>query len=318
MNRTTLIAVLAAALAAVPALLWVSAGGAAAEQTITRYEHESKYYRIRIVDYPAEGRRCLHFSKSRGIQSSMILAKPDELDLQYSKTMVAALAFHPAPQEVLLIGLGGASLPKFIQKHFPNTRIDIVEIDPEVVQACQSWFEFKGTPNTRVIVMDGRMYLKRSAKQYDVILLDAYATDRIPFHLTTVEFIQLVKSRLKAGGLVASNLWEHSTNRFYFAELKTFQRTFPQTYLCRSGDSGNIIVFGSLVPEPLSKEEWTKRAAAASAGKDFGFDLADLVAKEYERLTLQRIDEKALTDDMAPVDTLRRENPKLFEEAQPK
>jgi len=317
-KRTTLIGMLAAALAAVPALLWVSAGGAANEQTITRYERESKYYRIGVVDYPAEGRRCLHFSKSRGVQSSMILAKPDELDLRYSKSMAAALAFHPAPQDVLLIGLGGASIPKFIQKNFPNTRIDIVEIDPDVVQVCQDWFQFKGTPNTRVIVMDGRMYLKRSTKQYDVILLDAYASDRVPFHLTTQEFIQLVKSRLKAGGLVASNLWEHAVNRFYFAELKTFQATFPQTYLFRSGDSGNIIVFGSLAAEPLPKEEWVKRAAAANAGKDFGFDLADLVAREYEILTTKKINEKVLTDDMAPVDTLRRENPKHFEEAQPK
>jgi hypothetical protein len=61
-----------------------------------------------------------------------------------------------------------------------------------------------------------------------------------------------------------------------------------------------------------------KRAAAASAGKDFGFNLADLVTREYEVLTTQKINEKVLTDDMAPVDTLRRENPKHFEEAQPK
>ncbi|MCX5683213.1 MAG: fused MFS/spermidine synthase [Planctomycetota bacterium] len=315
MKRTAIFVALGVALVAAPALVWVSAGGAAAEQTVTRYDRESKYYRIRVVDYPDEGRRCLHFSKSRGIQSSMILAEPDKLDLRYSKSMAAALALHPAPQDVLLVGLGGASLPKFIQKNFPNVRLDIVEIDPDVVKTCQDWFEFKGTPNTRVIVMDGRMYLKRSTKQYDLILLDAYAADRVPFHLTTLEFIQLVKSRLKPGGLVASNLWEHSANRFYYAELRTFQTTFPQTYLCRSGDSGNIIVFGSLVAEPMTKEEWAKRAAAASAGKDFGFDLADLVAKEYEPRTTQTIDEKPLTDDMAPVDTLRRENPKHFEEA---
>ena len=318
MKRTTLFAALAVASVAAPALFWVSAGSAADERTITRYDRESKYYRIRIVDYPDEGRRCLHFSKSRGIQSSMILAAPCQLDLQYSRTMAAALAFHPAPQDVLLVGLGGASLPKFIQKNFPDVRLDIVEIDPDVVRVCRDWFEFRGTPNTRVIVMDGRMYLKRAPKQYDIILLDAYAADRVPFHLTTLEFIQLAKSRLKAGGLVVSNLWEHAVNRFFFAELKTFQATFPQSYLCRSGDSGNIVVFGSLATEQLPKEDWAKRAAAISAGKDFGFDLANLVRKEYELLTTQKIDEKVLTDDMAPVDTLRRENPNHFEEAQPK
>jgi spermidine synthase len=309
---------LGVALAAAPALFWASAGGAADEQTVTRYDRESKYYRICVVDYPSEGRRCLHFSKSRGIQSSMILAAPDRLDLRYSQTMAAALAFHPAPQDVLLVGLGGASVPKFIQKNFPDVRLDIVEIDPDVVKVCQEWFDFKGTPNTRVIVMDGRMYLKRSPRQYDIIMLDAYAADRIPFHLTTQEFIELARSRLKPGGLVASNLWESAVNRFYLAELRTFQVSFPQTYLFKAGDSGNIIVFGSLDAKQVSKDDWAKRAEAVSAGKDFGFDLAALIRREYEHLTPRNISEKPLTDDMAPVETLRHENPKYFDEGGPK
>jgi spermidine synthase len=164
--------------------------------------------------------------------------------------------------------------------------------------------------------MDGRMYLKRSPKPYDVIMLDAYAADRIPFHLTTLEFIRLVKSRLKPGGLAVSNLWEHAVNRFYHAELRTFQAAFPQCYLCESGDSGNIVVFGSLAPDQALKEDWARRAAAFSAGKDLGFDLAELVGREYEHLTPRKIAEKPLTDDMAPVDTLRREHPKHFEEGQ--
>jgi spermidine synthase len=301
-------------LAAGLAVLRVAADGAAGEQTIVRYDRESKYYRIRVIDYPAEGRRCLHFSRSRGIQSSMILAEPDQLDLRYSKSTIAALALHPAPKDVLLVGLGGASIPKFIQKQFPDIKLDIVEIDADVVKVCQNFFEFKGTPNTRVIVMDGRMYLKRAPKKYDVILLDAYATDRIPFHLTTQEFVQLAKACLKPGGLVASNLWEQAVNRFYLAELRTYQATFPQVYLCKSGDSGNFIVFGTLDEKEVTKDEWAKRAEALAAGKNLGFDLPALVRDEYECLTTRQIAEKPLTDDMAPVDTLRREHPRHFEE----
>jgi len=315
-KRVAILAAVTVALAAGALLLRVAAQGASDEQTLTRYDCESKYYRIRVVDYPKEGRRCLHFSKSRGIQSSMILADPIQLDLRYSRTMVAGLALHPAPRDVLLVGLGGASIPKFIQKHFPDVRLDIVEIDPDVVRVCQEWFEFKGTPNTRVVVMDGRMYLKRSPKPYDVIMLDAYAADRIPFHLTTLEFIQLVKSRLKPGGVAVSNLWERALNRFYHAELRTFQVAFPQCYLCESGDSGNIVVFGSLAPEQALKADWARRAADLGAGKDFGFSLAELVTQEYQHLTPQKISEKPLTDNMAPVDTLRREHPKHFEEGQ--
>lgn len=323
MNRTAILGVAGVGLAVLGLGLWTASRGAA-DDAVIRYEKESRYYLVRVVDYVSEGRRCLHFSKSRGIQSSMILAEPDKLDLRYSRTMMAALAFHatgggsdpaaPPPQrDVLLVGLGGASIPKFIQRHFPDVRLDIVEIDPDVVKVCQEFFQFKGTPNTRVIVMDGRMYLKRSPKQYDVIMLDAYAADRIPFHMTTLEFVQLVKSRLKPGGLVASNLWEHAVNRFFFAELKTFQMTFPQTYLFRAGDSGNVIVFASADDRMVPKSEWVRRAERAAAGKDLGFDLPKLVSTEYEYLTPRTISEKPLTDDMAPVDTLRHENPRYFD-----
>jgi spermidine synthase len=313
-NRKVIFIGLGAGLAVGLLALWVAGQGAAGENTVVRYDRESKYYRIRVVDYPKKGRRCLMFSKSRGVQSSMILGEPDQLDLRYSRSLVAALAIHPAPKQVLLVGLGGGSIPKFIQKHFPDLHLDIVEIDPDVVKVCQDWFNFKPGAHTRVIVMDGRMYLKRSSQTYDVILLDAYAADRVPFHLTTLEFVQWVKSRLKPGGLVASNLWEPASNRFYDAELRTYQATFPQTYLFKCGDSGNFVVFGSLADQATTRDEWAKRAETLAAGKVFGFNLSDLVHAEYERLTDRPIAEEPLTDDKAPVDTLRHESPKGFEE----
>jgi spermidine synthase len=324
MQRTLLLA--ASALALVAAA-WAAARGEEDAATV-RYDRESRYHRIRVLDYPEKGRRSLCFAKPESIQASMILADPDRLDLRHAQSMMAALALHPAPRDVLLVGLGGACIPKFIQKQFPDLRQDIVEIDPNVVQVCQDWFAFKGSPGTRVIVMDGRMYLKRSARTYDIILLDAYAAHHIPFHLTTLEFLGLVKLRLKPGGVVAANLWEPgvaaagrfgpAVSRFYLAELKTFQKTFTQTYLCKSGNAGKIIVFGSLGEKAVSRDEWVKQARALAAGKDFGFDLPALVWTEYEHLTPQDIREKPLTDDMAPVDTLRRENPKYFEEEPPK
>jgi spermidine synthase len=314
MKRTVVFIVVAAGLMLGGVAVWVGAQ-AVTESEKVRYDRESRYYRVRVVDYLDEGRRCLHFSRSRGIQSSMILTDPTQLDLRYSRTMIAALALHPAPKDVLLVGLGGASIPRFINRHWPGIRLDVVEIDADVVTVCRNWFELKGAPGLRVIVMDGRMYLKRSRKSYDVILLDAYATDRIPFHMTTLEFVQLARSRLKAGGILVSNLWEPTTNRFYRAELKTFQTAFPQTYRFEAGTSGNIIVFASLDPNPMTKAAWIARAKALAGDRDLKFDLPQLVADEYEVLTGRRINAKPLTDDMAPVDTLRREHPKHFETA---
>ena len=291
--------------------LWLG-GTSAAEETVVRYDRESPYYKIRVVDYPDEGRRCLHFSRSRGVQSSMKLADPTALDLRYSRSIMAALALHPDPKDVLLVGLGGASIPKFIGRHWPDIRLDILEIDPDVVKVCQAYFAFNGSPRMRVIVMDGRMYLKRTRKRYDLIMLDAYAADHIPFHLTTMEFVRLVRDHLKPGGAAASNLWEYGINRFYHAELRTFQETFPETYLFKAAASGNVIVFGTVSGDRTSVATWAERAARLADGKDLGFDLPKLVRDEYAVLTGRTIEEPPLTDDKAPVGTLRHEHPRTF------
>ena len=281
------------------------------------HERTSRYYTIQVVDYPDEGRRAMLFSRARGIESQMLLADPDALDMPYCRTMVAALALPAECKDVLLIGLGGASLPKFIQKQFPGLRLDIVELDPDVVKVAQQYFSFKGSPNTRVLVLDGRLFLKRVEKKYDAILLDAYAGDRVPFHMTTLEFVRLVKMHLAPGGVVATNLWDPRGTRFLEAEKRTYQMSFPQTYLFDAANSGNIVIFGTPAAEPVASGEWMRRAVTLTAGRDLGFDLPDLVRTEYERLTPLRIGEAPLTDDMAPVDTLRREHPRYFEEGQP-
>lgn len=313
MSRRITTTALVAAVVAGGLGLWLTRTTAAVDHVV-RHDRESRYYRIRVVDYPDEGRRCLHFSKSRGIQSSMILDRPYHLDLRYTQSIIAALAMHREPKDVLIVGLGGATLPKFINKHWPDIRLDVVEIDPDVVTVCQKYFHFTGAAGLRVVVMDGRIYLKRTEKKYDVILLDAYAADHIPFHLTTVEFVRLVRDHLKPGGLVASNLWEYGINRFYWAELRTFQQTFPQTYLFEAGASGNVILFGAVDAERVARDDWIARARALADGKDLGFDLPNIVRDEYSILTDRTIREPALTDDKAPVGTLRHEDPRTFEQ----
>jgi len=185
---------------------------------VVLYDKDSRYYRIRVVDEAGGKKRCLYFSRYRGVQSKMLLAEPNALDFGYARSMIAALAFKPEAKNVLLIGLGGASLPKFIQKHFPRINLDIVEIDPDVVSVAKKYFFFEPAAETRIFVMDGRMFLKRVQGEYDVILLDAFAGDRIPFHLTTKEFLELVQEHLTSDGVVASNLWSPGDTRFVAAE----------------------------------------------------------------------------------------------------
>ena len=303
-------------LSIVAALLLLAAAVLSAQNTgskpksVVRYDRDSRYYRIIVSDYPDLDRRVLYFSKTRGAQSSMILSDPNRLGLAYLRTTVSGLALHPAPRKVLLIGLGGAAIPKFLAKHYPDIELHIVEIDPDVVQVASRFFSFQPTEKMKIFVVDGRIFLTQSGEKYDLILLDAYASDSIPFHLTTQEFFQLVKAHLNPGGVVAANMWEYFINKYYLAELKTVQSTFPQTYLFLTPDPASKVLFATLDGTRVSAEEWRRRAAAFVGARDVQYDLPALVAKEYTCISDQVIAEKALTDNMAPVDLLRTQRAK--------
>lgn len=291
----------------VPVLILLAAAGASTQkqQSVVRYDRDSRYYRIIVADYPELDRRVLYFSKTRGAQSSMILSDPNRLGLAYLRTMVAGLALHPAPRRVLLIGLGGAAIPKFLARHYPDIRLDIVEIDPDVIQVAGRFFSFQPTGAMKIYAMDGRLFLAQTSEKYDVILLDAYSSDTIPFHLTTVEFFRLVAGHLNPGGMIAANLWEYFINKFYLAELKTVQAVFPQVYLFATPDPASKVLFATLEDRRVPVEEWRRRAAEFAGGRDLQYDLAELVQREHSNITDLPIEQRELTDNMAPVDILR-------------
>ena len=81
-----------------------------------------------------------------------------------------------------------------------------VELDPDVVDAAYTWFKLPRDPRLRVEVDDGRRFLQRTDERYDVIMVDAFYSDGVPFHLTTLEFVELMRERLTPGGVIATNV----------------------------------------------------------------------------------------------------------------
>jgi len=285
--------------------LFAAQAGLSQDKSIVRVDRDSRYYRIIVMDFPERDQRILYFSKSRPAQSIMLMSAPKMLALSYLQSMVAALALHDNPKDALLLGMGGAALPKFLSHQFPGLNLDVVEIDPDVVKVAQEHFEYQAQPNTNLYVMDGRVFLKRAEKKYDVIFLDAYTGDSLPFHLTTVEFYQMVRDHLKPGGVVAINLCEFFVNRFFLSHLKTLQTVFPQSYLFTTPDPSNRVAFATMGSQRMTKEDWVARSRALVRGKDLWYNLPQLVTREYEYIGDRKIEEKPLVDDMAPVDQLR-------------
>jgi spermidine synthase len=153
---------------------------------------------------------------------------------------------------VLMIGLGGGSTQLAFEHYYPAVRVDSVEIDPLVVRVAKQYFKFHESERQRVFVEDGRMFLRRSQTNYDLIILDAYVQGRygssIPQHLATREFFELARNHLTTNGIVAYNVIG-STSGWHAdivgAIYRTLQAVFPQVYVFPAKSSQNVVLLGT-------------------------------------------------------------------------
>lgn len=274
----------------------------------TILEKETFYHRVRVEE---DGEaRYMYFDRT--LQSAMNLKDPTALRLIYSRYTSLGFTFRPDAKKMLLIGLGGGSIPKKLLKEFPSLEIDAVEIDPEVIQIAKSHFEVRESKNLRLHAQDGRLFLTRTKNQYDIIMLDAYFTDAMPFHLATKEFFELAQRRLTPDGIIVANLISAVTGpsgKIARAFVKTQQQVFPQTYVfaARRPDNvsvetiQNVIVIATRDKQRVDIKEIVKRATAIDRGL-FPHPVQDIALAYYDRPLAD--DVPLLTDDYAPTDNL--------------
>jgi len=149
---------------------------------------------------------------------------------------------NPKPAKLLIIGEGGGTIPTALQNMYPDMQIDLVEIDAAVDRVAKRFFEFKPGPKTRVVIEDGRVFVKRARAQnpqYDMIMLDAFDADYIPEHLLTREFLEEVKSILAPSGVIVANTFSNSA--LYDYESVTYRAVFGPFYNLKLG---NRIIIG--------------------------------------------------------------------------
>ncbi|MFQ5849720.1 MAG: fused MFS/spermidine synthase [Candidatus Binatia bacterium] len=270
---------------------------------------DSFYHRIRVEE--DDKARYLYFDRT--LQSAMNLDDPTSLRLVYPRFASLGLALRPDASNVLIIGLGGGSIAKKYHREFPSMEIDVAEIDPEVIQVAKRYFFFQEGRNLRVHAQDGRLYLMHTPRRYDLVLLDAYYADAIPFHLTTREFFQTADQKLTLNGVMVINIIgaiSGPKSKMVRSLVKTLRETFPQIYLFPTlgadnasiGTTQNVIILASKDKERLNIAEIVKRAA--SLGRDLFPDPIDDIAASYYEARMPADDVPVLTDDYAPTDSL--------------
>ena len=156
-------------------------------------------------------------------------------EFSYPEYFHLAFALRPAIGRVLVIGLGAAMLPKQLLRDYPELKIDVVEIDPEVVRVARRFFGLGADRRMRIRIADARRFLADPrTPRYDFIVVDAYAGDQIPRSLISRAFIASVRKRLTAIGMMAVNVLS-VTRGPKAATFRTFSRAmaaeFRERYL---------------------------------------------------------------------------------------
>ncbi len=209
---------------------------------------ERSLYRNILVE-ELDWKRCMVFgrrSKHPDYQSCINMSEPNYLVFSYTKLVLAGLSILPKPKSILIIGLGGGTIPLSLEKLYPDSRIDTVEIDKSVVNVAKKWFFYKESINQKTYVLDGRVFVKRqlrNEKNYDLIILDAFNGDYIPEHLMTKEFLFEIKKLLSSEGLLIANTF--SNNQLYNHESVTYNEAFDSFNYIHSKKSGNRVIFAT-------------------------------------------------------------------------
>ncbi len=213
-----------------------------------------------LIEVYDDGRsRSLHFG-TPARQSAMDLDDPERLQLPYTQAMMAFLLFQPQPTNVLMVGLGGGSMVKFLLRHFPGLRMDVVERSAKVVEIARRHFLLPDPENLHIHVDDGRHFMATApAQHYDVILLDAYGADGTPPPLLTTDFFADCHRRLRPGGVLAANLWGGRRAGFWQAMAGLESAFGRQVQQLPVAGRGNIVVLAP-VPPVAAPEELLTRA----------------------------------------------------------
>jgi predicted membrane-bound spermidine synthase len=168
----------------------------------TLFAGDSVFHRVTVRE--RNGVRDLRFNTA--IQSQMRIGDPFGPGLDYPESFQIARLFRPTLRRVLIVGLGGGTGAKQLTRAYDDAVVDVVEIDPLVVDVAERFFAVQPGPRLRIHVSDGRTFLRRSAETWDLIVIDAYTTSRygdtIPPHLTTREFFAEAAGHLSDGGVL--------------------------------------------------------------------------------------------------------------------
>ncbi|HTK38196.1 MAG TPA: fused MFS/spermidine synthase, partial [Pyrinomonadaceae bacterium] len=232
-------------------------------QTNGLYDIDTEYSRIQVFQTTDKAGKPVEALATDPyfVQSAMYLDSDDRV-LEYSRFYHLLRHFKPGFQRTLMIGGAGFTFPREYLRTYPDTTIDVVEIDPQMVQIARHFFRLKDDPRMKIVNEDGRVFLNHApAGGYDAVLMDAFGSlFSVPPQLTTVEAVQNISRVLNDDGVVIANLGsaiKGPGSLFLQAEVATYKQVFPNVYLFKVNTDytderlQNVILVASKSSQPI-------------------------------------------------------------------
>jgi spermidine synthase len=236
-------------------------------------------------------------------ESAVDLNDPARLMVPYTTFIATGAAFHPKPKSALMIGLGGGGFNQFFERAFSSAVMETVEVDPQVLVAAKQYLGFKPSDRSKVTILDGRMFLRRSRTAYDWIILDAFRGGFVPPHLKTVEFYKIAQAHLAPNGIFMANV--HTNSALFASDLRTMRTVFSQVGYFDVPQTENAVLVGASFTSP-SFESMLKDAGRLSFNDVFKRNVNFAAATQFFRSASTDASNKGtvLTDDFSPTEFL--------------
>ena len=274
----------------------------------TIYETDTPYHHLIVADAydPVHQSTVRYLILDDNLHSAMDLNNPNRTVFEYTDYFNLGFLLGSNITRVLFIGGGGFTGPKAFLNEYPRVTVYVAEIDPEVIRVAEEYFAVNASnPRLHIYNEDGRILLQENPQKYDLMVLDAYSKSYVPFHLMTTEFFKEVASHLTSGGSVISNLIASTSGdqaQLLMAEVRTMSTVFPNVYVfpvrgADYQDPQNVILLGTMLPNRLTKTDFTNLAANTTTPK-----IPASYVENY--FTLDTSNALVLTDDYAPVENL--------------
>ena len=264
------------------------------------HDIDSEYSRIQVfrTTDPRTRRPIRALATDPYFTQSAMFLDSDSPALDYSKYYHLAQHYRPGFRSTLVIGGAGYSVPKDFLRRYPDTTIDVVEIDPQMTLIARRFFRLVDDPRLNIVHEDARTYLNRSPSgKYDIILMDAFGSlFSVPYQLTTIEAVREMRRNISDNGVVIFNLGSAITgegSRFLHSELATYREVFP-----------HVLVFKVNAEYTDDRLQNLMIVALAASGSP----LENSADAEINSLLVDRYDAGfpttagIITDDLAPVE----------------